>query len=59
LIKKLAAQGKSIIMISSELPEILSLSDRIVVMYEGHITGIVEGAEASEQSVMHHAMGGN
>ena len=59
LIKKLAAQGKSIIMISSELPEILSLSDRIVVMYEGRITGIVEGAEASEQGVMHHAMGGN
>jgi ABC-type sugar transport system ATPase subunit len=59
LIKKLASQGKSIIMISSELPEILSLSDRIVVMYEGRITGIVEGAEASEQGVMHHAMGGN
>lgn len=59
LIKKLAAEGKSIIMISSELPEILSLSDRIIVMYEGRVTGELKGATATEDEVMRCAMGGN
>lgn len=59
LMKKLAAQGKAIIMVSSELPEILSLSDRIIVMYEGRVTGIVNGADSTEQGVMHYAIGGN
>lgn len=59
LIKQLAAQGKSIIMISSEMPEILSLSDRIIVMYEGRITGRLTGRDATEQGVMHYAIGGN
>ena len=59
LMKKLASEGKSIIMISSELPEILSLSDRIVVMYEGRITGIVNGPDATEQGVMQYAIGEN
>jgi len=58
LIRKLADSGKSIIMISSELPEILSLSDRIIVMYEGVITGVMAGIGASEEMVMHYAMGG-
>ena len=58
LIKKLADEGKSIIMISSELPEILSLSDRIIVMYEGVIKGEIKGTSASEDRVMHYAMGG-
>ena len=39
LMKELAAEGKSIIMISSEMPELLRMSDRIVVMCEGHKTG--------------------
>ncbi|MDD3212899.1 MAG: sugar ABC transporter ATP-binding protein [Eubacteriales bacterium] len=59
LMKRLAAQGKSIIMISSEMPEILSLSDRIIVMYEGRITGRLTGRDATEQGVMHYAIGGN
>lgn len=58
LIKKLAEDGKSIIMISSELPEILSLSDRIIVMYEGKMMGVVEGKTATEDKVMSLAMGG-
>lgn len=58
LIKKLSDEGKSIIMISSELPEILSMSDRIIVMYEGVVKGEIEGISASEDGVMHYAMGG-
>ncbi len=58
LVQKLAQEGKSIIMISSELPEILNLSDRILIMYEGRITGELRGPEATEELVVHYAMGG-
>ncbi|MDR0362077.1 MAG: sugar ABC transporter ATP-binding protein [Planctomycetota bacterium] len=58
LMKKLASEGKSIIMISSELPEILSLSDRIVVMYEGRVTGVLHGSDATEEDVIRRAIGG-
>jgi len=52
IIVNLAKQGKSIIMISSEMPELLGMSDRIMVMSEGRLTGIVEGAKATEQDIM-------
>jgi ribose transport system ATP-binding protein len=52
LLNQLAAEGKSIIMISSELPEILRLSHRIVVMSEGRVTGIVPGPSATQESLM-------
>ncbi|MBN2983631.1 sugar ABC transporter ATP-binding protein [Cohnella algarum] len=52
LLDELAAQGKSIIMISSELPEILRLSHRIVVMCEGRITGELSHDEASQEAIM-------
>lgn len=52
IITELARQGKSIIMISSEMPELLGMSDRIMVMSEGRLTGIVDGAEATEQHIM-------
>jgi ribose transport system ATP-binding protein len=55
LLNDLAAQGKSIIMISSELPEVLRMSHRIVVMSEGRVTGQLEAAEATQESVMHLA----
>ena len=42
-------------MISSELPEILRMSHRIVVMSEGRVTGTLDAAEATQESVMHHA----
>ena len=48
----LAQQGVSIIMISSELPELLNMSDRIIVMREGVITGELMREEAAEESVM-------
>jgi ABC-type sugar transport system ATPase subunit len=57
IIRKLADQGKSIIFISSELPEILSISDRIYVMHEGKIAGELDGDEATEQTVVRIASG--
>jgi ribose transport system ATP-binding protein len=55
LLNELAQQGKSIIMISSELPEILRMSHRIVVMSEGRVTGTLDADEATQESVMHYA----
>lgn len=52
IIADLAKQGKSIIMISSEMPELLGMSDRIMVMSEGRLTGIVDGKNATEQEIM-------
>ena len=48
-------QGKSIIMISSELPEILRMSHRIIVMCEGRITGELSIEEATQENIMHFA----
>jgi ribose transport system ATP-binding protein len=55
LLNDLAQQGKSIIMISSELPEVLRMSHRIVVMSEGRVTGTLDAGEATQESVMHLA----
>jgi ribose transport system ATP-binding protein len=55
LLNDLAQQGKSIIMISSELPEILRMSHRIVVMCEGRITGELTSAEATQEKIMKYA----
>lgn len=55
LLNELAAQGKSIIMISSELPEILRMSHRILVMCEGRITGELDHEEATQEIIMHLA----
>ncbi len=52
IIAELARQGKSIIMISSELPELIGMSDRIMVMCNGHLTGIVEGEEINQEKIM-------
>lgn len=55
LLQGLAAQGKAIIVISSELPEVLRLSHRVIVMCEGRITGALDGATATQESIMHLA----
>lgn len=55
LMNQLAAQGKSIIMISSELPELLRMSDRILVMSEGHAAGELDISEATQTAIMHYA----
>lgn len=52
LLNELAEQGKSIIMISSELPEILRMSHRVAVMCEGRITGILHRDDASQEAIM-------
>ncbi len=55
LLNELAQQGKSIIMISSDLPEVLRMSHRILVMSEGRVTGELSADEATQESVMHYA----
>jgi ribose transport system ATP-binding protein len=55
LLNDLAHQGKAIIMISSELPEILRMSHRVVVMCEGRVTGILNAGEATQESIMKFA----
>ena len=52
LIEQLSAQGKAIIVISSELPEVLRVSHRIAVMANGRITGILDNAEATQENIM-------
>ncbi|MEV7605185.1 multiple monosaccharide ABC transporter ATP-binding protein [Paenarthrobacter sp. NPDC089322] len=52
IIQKLANQGKGVIVISSELPELLGLSDRIYTIFEGAITGVLDKNEASQESLM-------
>ena len=52
LLQELAEAGKAIVMISSELPEVLRLSHRIVVMCEGRITGELTAAEATQERIM-------
>ena len=55
LMNELASMGKSIIMISSELPEILRMSDRVACMCEGRITGIVNIEDADQETIMKYA----
>lgn len=57
LLRKLASQGVAVVMISSELPEVLGMSDRILVIREGHFAGIMDQAEATEQKIMAMATG--
>ncbi len=57
LITKLAGEGKAIIMISSELPEVLGMSDRILVMHEGKMTGILDRKDATSERIMKYATG--
>ena len=55
LINELAQQGKAIIMISSELPEILRMSHRVLVMCEGRLTGELAGKDITQEAIMHLA----
>lgn len=58
LINQLAKDGIGVIVISSDLPELLGISDRIAVMWEGKLTGILSRAEATQEKVMTLATGG-
>ncbi len=57
LMSKLAQEGKAIIMISSELPEILGMSDRVLVMHEGRVGGVFERKDATQENIMRAATG--
>jgi len=57
LINRLAAEGKAILMISSEMPEILGMSDRILVMNRGRLAGEFTAAEATQEKILHSALG--
>lgn len=57
LISYLASEGMAVIMISSELPEILGMSDRVMVMHEGEMMGMLDRSEATQERVMHLASG--
>ena len=52
LISKLAGEGVAVLMISSELPEVLGMSDRVLVMHEGHVSGFLDRAEADQVKIM-------
>ena len=58
-INDIAARGVAVIMVSSELPEVLGMSDRIMVVHEGHVTGIIDGKTADQAKVMTLATGGS
>jgi ribose transport system ATP-binding protein len=57
LIKKLAREGKAVIVISSEIPEILVISDRVAVMHEGRIEALLRRQEATREKLMAYSMG--
>ncbi|MCO6450971.1 MAG: sugar ABC transporter ATP-binding protein [Caldilineales bacterium] len=57
ILRELAAQGKAIMAISSDLPETLIISDRIAVMRRGRLVGVIPQAEATEEGVMQYAAG--
>ncbi|MCG8529978.1 MAG: ATP-binding cassette domain-containing protein, partial [Desulfovibrionales bacterium] len=57
LINEFKARGMSIILVSSDMPEVLGMSDRILVMHEGRITGEFSHSEASQESLMRCAVG--
>lgn len=58
IINELAAKGVAIIMVSSELPEVLGMSDRVMVVREGEVRGILNKEEANQESIMTLATGG-
>ncbi len=59
IMRDLAAKGAAVIMISSDLPEVLGMSDRIAVMRERRLAAILDRSEASQESIMTHAAGGS
>jgi ribose transport system ATP-binding protein len=57
LLRDLAEQGVAILMISSELPEILAMSDRVLVMHQGRVVGEIAHHQATQENIMHYATG--
>ena len=59
IINQLAAAGVAIVMVSSELPEVMAMSDRILVIHEGRQTGLFDAAGATQETIMAAATGGD
>ena len=56
IIKELAKEGKTIIIVSSDMVEVLGICQRIIVMHEGEVTGVLSGSERTEENIMHRAV---
>ncbi|MGO1837619.1 MAG: ABC transporter ATP-binding protein, partial [Agrococcus casei] len=54
IIRRLADEGKAIVLISSELPELIGMADRIYTIFEGEITGELDAARVDQETVMRH-----
>jgi ribose transport system ATP-binding protein len=57
LMEKLASEGMAILFVSSEMEEVIALSDRVLVMHEGRLAGELSAADISEESIMRLATG--
>ncbi len=57
LVRRLAARGVAVVLISSELPEVVAMANRTVVMHEGRVTGILARPDIDEHTIMTHATG--
>jgi rhamnose transport system ATP-binding protein len=57
IVSRLAGQGMAIVLISSELPEVLAMADRVLVMHEGRVSGTFGRDEADQETIMHAATG--
>ncbi|MPN45950.1 Galactose/methyl galactoside import ATP-binding protein MglA [bioreactor metagenome] len=55
LLVEMAKQGKSILIVCSEMPELIGMSDRVMVMCEGRVSGFLEGEQIQDQAIMHLA----
>ena len=57
IMDELAANGIGVVLISSELPEILGMTDRVAVFHQGRITGVLETAKTDQEEIMRYASG--
>ena len=57
IINDLAAQGLAVIMISSEMPEVMNMSDRMIVMREGTVSAVLDRSEYTQELILQYAMG--
>ena len=57
LLARLAAEGKAVVIVSSEMPEVFGLSDRIAVLHEGRLAGVLSRAEATQEAILRLATG--
>ncbi|MDE6959472.1 MAG: D-xylose ABC transporter ATP-binding protein, partial [Lachnospiraceae bacterium] len=57
IINELAKKGLAVVLISSEMPEVMNMSDRMIVMNEGHITGEIDHEDYTQELILKYAMG--